>query len=287
MLSDFGATFIGTSRSPSILCIRPGFRLWIADTSGNVLKTILMKDAMTRINQSSYEVPLLNPGSMHIQPPLNFELCYMLSDNIVVTSSADCIFFLHLEQQKIVASIRRLRVINSISVRDGEVFILEGARNVIRISHVPEQICFESTQQNGPLEYQTEYEIGAEECFELPPIEKIDLETPIRTSLDEHDLLQQDKLFLEHSRRVEVFEKIKDIGFDDSILFKQSTTKKKAGTPRVKRHIPSGIVEIGQQAVLSEKKVPSTKIGLPLATNSIETSRSSLMDSSIEDDRSR
>lgn len=267
VLNDFGVAFIGSGRTPQIICVRPGFRIWIADTSGNVLKTILFKDSMSRINQSAYEVPLLNPGQPHVKPSMNFGLCYVLNENVILTFASDCMFFLNLEQQKVVASVRRLRSIRSICVRDGEIFVVEGVRNVVRLSNVVEMGHIESPFQSTlsePPEFHEADESQAEECFELPPIEAIVLETPLKTSLDEHDLLLQDKLFLEHSRRVEVFEKINEIAFDDSILFKQSTTKKKGAVPKIKLAVPSGIVEIGQQAVLPDETNTRTKFIPPI-----------------------
>lgn len=264
VLSDFGVSFIGTGRTPSILCVRPGFRIWISDVSGNVLKTILFKESMLRINQYAFEVPLLNPGPPHVKPSLNFGLCFVLNEHIVVSVASDCIFFLDLEKQKVVASVRRFRSIRSVCIRDGEIFVLEGVRNIVRISDLPESGRVETRSQSlllsEPAEFHDADETLAEECFELPPIESIVLETRLKTSLDEHDLLLQDKLYLEHSRRVEVFEKINDIAFDDSILFKQSTTKKKNSVAKIKRLIPSGIVEIGQQAVLPEENIKKKQI---------------------------
>lgn len=276
VLSDFGVSFIGTGRTPSILCVRPGFRVWISDTSGNVQKTILFKDSMARINQSAFEVPLLNPGQPHVKPPVNFGLCYMLDENILVSIGSDCMYFLHLDQQKVVASVRRLRSIRSVCVRDGEIFVLEGVRNIVRLSHLPGtgHIEFASlTAVNESAEFRDGDEnLLAEECFELPPIEAIHLNTPLKISLDEHDLLLQDKLFLEHSRRVEVFERINEVAYDDSILFKQSKTKKKSLVPQIKRYVPSGIVEIGQQAVLPEEQIKKTKFVAPTSKNTFEAS---------------
>lgn len=284
VLSDFGVSFIGSARTPSVLCVRPGYRIWISDTSGNVLKTLLFKDSMSRINHSAFEIPLLNPGQPHVKPPLNFGLCHMLDDNIVVTCSSDCILFLHLEQQKVVAAVRRLRSIRNVCVRNGEIFVVEGVRNIIRISHASQLGYAESafpTSLSDLQEFHDVDETMAEECFELPPIEAIVLDIPIKSSLDEHDLLLQDKLFLEHSRRVEVFEKINDTSFDESILFKQSTTKKKAVVPRVKRFVPSGIVEIGHQVVLPEEQVKVDSVISATGNSSSETSRPLVVEASV------
>lgn len=291
VLSDFGVSFIGTGRTPSILCVRPGFRIWIADPSGNVIKTLLFKESMTRINQSAFEVPLLNPGQPHLQPPMNFGRCHMLDEHILIVSDSYCMFFLHLEHQKVVASVRCLRSIRNVCVRNGEIFILEGPRNIIRISHSPETPSINASGQlallNEPQEFHDADDNLAEECFELPPIEAIDLDIPIKTSLDEHDLLQQDKLFLEHSRRVEVFEKINEVGFDDSILFKQSTSKKKFAGAKVKRVEPSGIVEIGHLAASPEEHMKKKETKSAESDKVIESRRPVDVVGSFRNDESR
>lgn len=279
VLSDFGSTFMGSPRSPSIISGRPGFRFWVADTQGNVSHTYLLKDA---ISKSSFEVPLLNPGRINNQIPLNFGQCFPFMNNYLITYNHNVIYFLNLDKLKIEATIKRLRKIQSLSVCDTEIFILEGPRTLIRISTAPEppnktcsKIMFNPMMagsaimtQNAtfipPVEFEAEEEdiINAEECFELPPIENIDLKTPLHTSMAEHNLLRQDQLLLEHSKKAEIFEKINQLDYDDSILFHKNSGSSKGGDSSVsgvkrkknKNKITTistgtnGIVEIGQQA---------------------------------------
>lgn len=111
-----------------------------------------------------------------------------------------------------------------------------------------------NTFEASPVEFEAEEEtvLNAEECFELPPIEQLHLKMPITASLSEHDLLTQDKLLLEHSKKAEIFEKIGQLEFDSSILFKTGTKKKKSSKDKSKKSLSEGIVEIGQQADVSE-----------------------------------
>lgn len=262
VLCDFGAVFMGSNRAPNVICGRPGFRFWVADTKGNVSHTYLLKDA---VQKASFEVPLLNPGRSLANMSVNFGRCYLYMERFLVTHNDYEIFILNLEKLKIEASVRNLRKVQSLAICDNEIFILEGPRTLIRIATAPEppdktcsKIIFNPTlstssivtQSNSfvpPVEFEAEEEdvINAEECFELPPIEQIDLATPLRTSLSEHNLLRQDRLLLEHSKKAKIFEKINNLDYDSSILFNSGSKKKKTNKPDTKK--TSGIVEIGQQ----------------------------------------
>lgn len=137
-----------------------------------------------------------------------------------------------------------------------------------------------NTFEPSPVEFEAEEEtvLNAEECFELPPIEQLQLKTPITTSLSEHDLLSQDKLLLEHSKKAEIFEKIGQLEFDSSILFKTGVKKKKS-KDKTNKKVSEGIVEIGQQADLSEKST----VGDADEVTKVETNRPCLLDASFCD----
>lgn len=293
ILSEVGAAFIVRSRETSIVCVRPGYRFWLSDTLGNVSQTLLFKDSLP---QDSFEIPILNPGRMNNQLPTNFGRCHVYQETFVVTHSEDILFILDLEKLKVIATIKRLRKIIGVCLCGSEIFILEGPRSVVRISNVPEppnkmtskfyfnpgltpssSTC-NATFEPPPIEFEAEEETvpNAEECFELPPIERLDLNTPLTTSLSEHDLLTQDKLLLEHSKKAEIFEKIGQLDFDNSILFKAGTKKRKSKDKSHKR-VSEGIVEIGQQADLNEKP----NVGDDGAASKVETNRPCLLDVSF------
>lgn len=274
VLSAFGAAFLVDdhhpgSQAPAIICARPGFRFWVASASdGAVQQTILFKDAMERLNQSTFEVPLLNPGrSQHTRPAGQFGPVHMFGADVLVTHSGHCVYFLHLRQQKVIGTVRRLRGIVGLCVTaDGELFVLEGDRSLVRIARWPDgERPPANGHRAGPLEFQQDAgplvdDATAEECFELPPIEAIELDTPLRTAFDEHDLPAQDRRVLEHSRKVERFERIDVSAYDPAILFKArvgacGASKRSRSQAKVKlAATPSGIVEIGQQAAVVEEK---------------------------------
>lgn len=100
----------------------------------------------------------------------------------------------------------------------------------------------------APVEYEPEEHtvINAEECFELPPIEALNLNIPIELAVESSKA--------EQNRRLEVFKEISEMDFDDDILHhsgisvKSSTRKKrhKSREGREKKNkVVEGIVEIG------------------------------------------
>lgn len=263
VLNNFGAVFTGTNnRKPSIVCSRPGFRFWLADTDANVSHTFLLKDSVLR---ATYEVPLLNPvhNKQIEMKQTHFGPCFNYYGGLIVTYCESIIFIINLEQLKVVATVKRLRKIQYLSINQTEIFILEGGRSLIRLAPTPETLNHLNSRNfvsNGstsslhhklvnelPIEYEIEEETvtDADECIELPPIEYIQLDTPLECKLNEHNLLREDKLLLEHSRKLEVFEKINFLDYDDSILFNTGAKKKKKQfTNKI-----DGVVEIGRQAV--------------------------------------
>lgn len=251
VLNTFGVMFKAPSsvanamnRRPSIICSRPGFRFWLADTEGNVSHTFLLKDSIM-MGAVSYEVPLLNPfhGKTIDIRQTHFGPCYNYCDSFIITYSDSIVYIINLEKLKVVATIRRLRKIQYLAINGPEIFILEHGRSIVRLAPTPDSIGRKHPQSTLTNESDAAAIVAdAHECIELPPIEHLELSTPIECDLNEHNLLREDKLLLEHSRKLEVFEKINGFDYDDSILF-QSGTRKKKKPPKVE-----GIVEIGRQA---------------------------------------
>lgn len=246
-INNFGAVFVkdeSNNQTPSIICSRPGFRFWLSDVGGNVSKTFLLKESVLE-TPIAFEVPLLN--HRYFKPVdlqrTHFGPCYTYCDSYIVTYCDSIVYIINLEKLKVEATIRRLRKIQYLAINGSEIYILEGGRNLIRLALSPD---FES---NGllPVIHQASEDtvVDADECIELPPIEKITLDTPLECVFKEHNLLREDKLLLEHSRKLEVFEKISRQDYDDSILYGKGTKRKK----RVKKMSnENGIVEIARQA---------------------------------------
>lgn len=217
--------------------------------------------------------------------------CYVYQSTFVLTYSEHILYILDMEKLKVLASLKRLRKIVGISVCGSEIFILEGPHSIIRISNVPEppnkmtsKFYFNTgltpcnSFEPSPVEFEAEEEtvLNAEECFELPPIEQLNLKMPITTSLSEHDLLTQDKMLLEHSKKAEIFEKIGQQEFDSSILFKTGVKKKKS-KDKTNKAATGGIVEIGRPADLSEIATAKVADG----ATKVETNRPCVLDASF------
>lgn len=248
------------TRQPSIICSRPGFRFWLADTDGNVSHTFLLKDSIMQ-EAISYQVPLLNPfhGKLIDMRQTYFGPCHNYCGSFIITYSDSIVYIINLEELKVVATIRRLRKIQYLAINGPEIFILEHGRSIVRLAPTPDQMGKwpQASHGDGPFVHEIDAAAtiaDADECLELPPIEHIQLSTPIECELNEHNLLREDKLLLEHSRKLEVFEKINGFDYDDSILF-QTGTRKKKKSPKVQ-----GIVEIGRQADSIDEPIAQHRI---------------------------
>lgn len=269
VLNDFGAVFtpidVDHRKPPSVICARPGFRFWMSDVDGNVSHTFLLKESVNEF-RTIFEVPLLNPVHSKVTniKDTYFGPCHYFMGKYIVTYCESMVFIVNLEKLKVMATIKRLRNIQYLTVNGNEIFIVEGGRSIVRISIVPEGIGLAGSTQYVPInngnlmlndsniEIQEETVTQADECFELPPIENIRLDVPLACRIGEHHMLKEDKLLLEHSKKLEVFEKINTLDYDESILFQSGTKKKKktsvhsmASSDDVKI---DGVIEIGRQA---------------------------------------
>lgn len=294
VLNDFGAVFtpidVDHRKPPSIICARPGFRFWLADVDGNVSHTFLLKDSVHDI-QSIFEVPLLNPvhGKLAHIKETYFGPCHYYLGKYIVTYCESTVFIINLEKLQAMATVRRLRKIQYLTVNGNEIFIVEGGRSIVRLSTVPESSAMAGGTQyvrsnsnlmsnESQIEIQEEIVAQADECFELPPIEHIRLDVPIACRLDSN-LLKEDKLLLEYSRKLEVFEKINTLDYDESILFQSGTKKKKKTSHSSSLSDDAkldGVVEIGRQAEslnVSEQMFFSANSGEGQRLNGVEHSQ--------------
>ncbi|ALC40857.1 CG11141 [Drosophila busckii] len=273
-LIDCGGIFLKqtttTDNLPQLISGRPGLRFWVADALGNVSKTIIFKEALMR--SPSWEIPLLNPkqrakvrneanlatasGDAYVAGK-NFRELYQYDnqDALLVTHDDATLYILNLQRLKVEAVARGFRKILDFCVCGKEIFVLEGERSLLRLAPLPERpnkiakVIFNplmppplpmlGATHYAKLEVESPIELepnlhSAEECFELPPIEKLDLNVPIELAV-ESPLTQQ-------NRRQEIFQRIGQMDFENSILHT-------SGTISHKKRKTSGIVEIGQETL--------------------------------------
>lgn len=258
----------------------------IADALGNVSKTIIFSDAV--LQSPTWEIPLLNPKPRSqvpngIDPVSSGSDAYVASrnfremslydgqDTLLVTHDDSTLYILNLERLKVEAVARGFRKILDFCVCGKEIFVLEGERSLLRMAPLPERpnkttkvifnpllpppLPMQGGSNYSVLELESPPEMqptlnSAEECFELPPIEKLDLNVPIELAV-ESPLTQQ-------NRRVEIFQRIGEMDFDQAILHTSgSVVHRKRKVSQGKQTAASeGIVEIGQET--HEHKMPMT-----------------------------
>ncbi|XP_060519707.1 WD repeat-containing protein CG11141 [Cylas formicarius] len=137
-LGEFGGVMHRYGYKPTdinVYCIRPGLRVWVSDFDGNVQKTLLFKDPLTKEWPT---VELLNPSRSkpHIEP--SFGKVAVFCGRFLVTYGADVIYILDPEKMTLISTVSRLRGALDVAVSEDEIFILEGDRSLIRVSFRPD-----------------------------------------------------------------------------------------------------------------------------------------------------
>ncbi|XP_056630602.1 WD repeat-containing protein CG11141 [Diorhabda sublineata] len=155
VLGSFGGIIYQYSEKPSDICLyctRPGLRLWLADIEGNVEKTLLFKEILTKERP---EVPLINPISIHLkrlkpQKEPAFGILLPFNETLLVTYNNDVLYILDPKEMAVISTVSHLRGILNVATHKDEIFILEEDRSIVRISIKPEIKCgntFASTKE--------------------------------------------------------------------------------------------------------------------------------------------
>ncbi|XP_038112371.1 WD repeat-containing protein CG11141 [Culex quinquefasciatus] len=256
MLSHFGAVFHEYHKQQQVVCTRSGFRLWVADSEGDVAQTLIFKEL---IKLPTVEVPILNPSKHPIRIPTTFGTLHPFQDRFLLSVANDMLFVLDLDQMKVVASLTRLRKILDISVHKHEILILESARSLLRISTLPDSSQATILYKNLDLFTASDADsqiAPADECLEVAP------QRSTTSTCENHDQDSVDGVvpppedhpaaaptaesvhLVTHLKKLELFETLNELKYDESILFKSGRkTKRKHKAQKV-----NPIVEIGQMA---------------------------------------
>ncbi|XP_038211188.1 WD repeat-containing protein CG11141 isoform X2 [Zerene cesonia] len=126
------------SAGPSAYCARAGLRLWRADRAGNVLQTLLFKEA---ISNPLTVAELLNPAQQkrsHSEREYNLGPLHVFREHFLVSHNEHFLYVLDPRSLTAVAVVDDLRRILSVSVNKDEIFVLEGGRSLVRLAHRPE-----------------------------------------------------------------------------------------------------------------------------------------------------
>ncbi|XP_043492536.1 WD repeat-containing protein CG11141 [Polistes fuscatus] len=137
-LGPFGAIFRHSyTRKFIIYATRPGFRIWEADRKGTVLKTLMFKDAI-KFNEAY--VKLLNPAPESVKNSRTetaFGKLLQFNEDYLITYNSDIIYIVN-PQNITVTAVTDVRRVTDVACTKEEIFIVEGDRNIIRISYYPD-----------------------------------------------------------------------------------------------------------------------------------------------------
>ncbi|XP_058832057.1 WD repeat-containing protein CG11141-like [Topomyia yanbarensis] len=257
ILSHFGAVFHTYHKKPQVVSARSGFRLWVADMVGDVAHTLIFKEL---IRTPSYEIPVLNPSRHPIRIPTTFGTLYPFQDKYLLSVANDALFVLDLDQMKVVASLTRLRKIIDISVSKHEILILESCRSLIRLSTLPDSSQTTILYKNLDLFATSDSDhqiVLADECIEQESFAEIasssgcsngvdsqcsgDDTVDFGQPLEESPSADGSHHIVTHLKKLELFETLNELKYDESILFKSGREMKRKHKTKI-----NPIVEIGQ-----------------------------------------
>ncbi|KAI4502558.1 hypothetical protein M0802_002470 [Mischocyttarus mexicanus] len=120
-----------------IYATRPGFRIWEADRKGTVLKTLMFKDTI-KFNET--HVQLLNPAPENVKnsrTETSFGTLLQFNEDYLITYNNDIIYIVN-PQNITVTTVTDVRRVTHVACTKEEIFIVEGDRNIIRISYYPD-----------------------------------------------------------------------------------------------------------------------------------------------------
>ncbi|XP_063980841.1 WD repeat-containing protein CG11141 [Diachasmimorpha longicaudata] len=149
-LGKLGAVFAARQahvQEPVIYASRPGLRLWQADKTGTVIKTLIFKEAVQTTNT---DVGLLNPAPEMFKKKRgepSFGALIPFCDDLFVTFNDDIIYVINPVTIAITSVVNELRKVTDVSCTKDEVFVLEGTRNILRIAYHPEISNVESPEE--------------------------------------------------------------------------------------------------------------------------------------------
>ncbi|XP_053614255.1 WD repeat-containing protein CG11141 [Plodia interpunctella] len=213
-LCALGAVFVysyarGDACAAHAVAARAGLRVWRARRGGDVLHTLLFKEA---ISNPLTVAELLNPSlrkHSHSQAEYNFGPLHPFREHFLVSHNEHFLYILDPRSATAIAVVDDLRKILSVSVGRDEIWVLEGPRSLVRLAPAPDPAADEpvnlmtkslttSIQQavntmrdltldqtvpyitsvlEQPISIFTTSEVDsiskAEECFELPPIKHL------------------------------------------------------------------------------------------------------------------
>ncbi|CAG9840353.1 unnamed protein product [Diabrotica balteata] len=245
VLGNFGGIIYQHSEKPSdtcLYCTRPGLRMWISDVDGNVQKTLLFKELLTK---ECPEVPLINPISVNLkrlkpQKESAFGILLPFNEKLLVTYNNDIVYILDPKEMTIIATVSHLRGVLHVATHRDEIFILEEDRSLVRISFRPEtmgSVASTTTDSFLPLNSLKDLTSKLQSTNiipAIPPIVENVFNHDMNVHTDETIIMNAEEALESPSRTSnithDVQKKFEEIGkkeFEHNILFKKSRYKKK------------------------------------------------------------
>ncbi|KAK9751564.1 hypothetical protein QE152_g4917 [Popillia japonica] len=259
ILGKFGGIFYNNGIRPNdvtLYCTRPGLRIWQSDIQGNVQQTLLFKEILYK---DYPEVSLINPISHHLKrlkpaKDASFGTLLLFQDDLLVTHGYDIVYILNPKDLTILHAVSNLRGILCVACNKDEIFILEEDRSLIRLAYHPEtanQESYSTTTANtfAPIstsfkeftnKIQNSYVVSAIPTLAESPENVFNIHTDLTSVVNAEEAIESPRFrgnpvnlsenvllnTMMKNNRTEIYNKIGQEDFDDSIIFKHRRQKK-------------------------------------------------------------
>ncbi|GJQ77796.1 hypothetical protein Trydic_g16056 [Trypoxylus dichotomus] len=259
VLGKFGGIFYNNGIRPkdvNLYCTRPGLRIWQSDIQGNVQQTLLFKEILCK---DYPEVSLINPISHHLKrlKPVkdpSFGTLLLFQDELLVTHGSGVVYILNPKELTILHTVSNLRGILCVACNKDEIFILEEDRSLIRLAYQPEtsnQESYSTTTANTFSPISTSFKeftskiqnsniVPAIPPLAEPPENIFNIHTDLTSVVNAEEAIESPQFRNNHvnlsenallnammkNNKTEIYNKIAQEDFDDSIIFKHHKQKK-------------------------------------------------------------
>ena len=128
-----------SANSAKLYCVRPGFRVWKADTSGKVLTTSVYKTQILENTTALKLLPTTTKSTIAELDDKNFGRILPYLGKLLLTYHASSLYIIDPDSGKLLACQHDLGNIQSLCVCDDEIFMLRhnSSRAIIRLALKP------------------------------------------------------------------------------------------------------------------------------------------------------
>lgn len=140
-IGNFGACFVaGPQRQGAVYASRPGMRLWMGNSEGVVLETLLLRDALSTCVPLAPLLALPRAASPGKLQECQFGPLVPHGPRLLLTWSSEALFVVDPSARTFVAVCTGFTNVGGVASCGDEIFVLQGKRHLVRLAPHPEDL---------------------------------------------------------------------------------------------------------------------------------------------------